>query len=132
MALNYLLDPSDLPLNELSQLLSFDSKIFKNIKIQKRILQILDLIIKMSHLCEHSHPTNIALRKTCIEVIGSLNLMEIFGNIPEISTDRLTALLYGLTGLAPNLKPYGPHLTYEEAVSSNDGNSTLRNLVGDR
>ncbi len=132
VALENIIDPSDLPLLQLIELLSEDPKLFQNIKIRQKIMKILDLISHISHVCEETHSTNIALRKSCIKIIGSLDLQRTFGNIPSISTDRLTALLYGLTGLAPHLCQTRSHLTYEEPALEFEAASSPAGSVGDR
>ena len=132
MALENIIDPSDLPLLDLVELLSEDPQLLQNPKIHRKIINILDLISKISDVCKDSHSANIALRKTCIEIIGTLNLKKTFGNIPAISTDRLTALLYGLTGLTPYLCQTESHLTYQDPAIHNEDDSTQVDSVGDR
>ena len=74
-ALENIFDPSDLPLLQLMELLYLYPKLFQNIKLREKILNFFHLINKISDFHKETHSTNIAIRKSCIEIIGTLNII---------------------------------------------------------
>ncbi len=103
------------------ELLSLDSESFYNRRIQKKIIKILQLIAKLSPL--YSRSASVALRKTCIDILGSEIMNEISRNIPEITADRSTVLLHSLTSLTQCL-------TNQENDSGSVRWSSVSSMVG--